>query len=352
MENLTLPDPAASLWASKRDILHSIPPETFRSTIQPHIGGGTILAARWRHRLSTDIDVLLPGRNSLIDLLQENDRNIVKQLGGTPEAVSGGRVKIAFEHGRIDISTFRPDPPYGQDEASVDGQLEHVLSSAQILRGKLQRVDQMLVRDVFDILTAADEEPAALATAANMLSKQRATAIESAWRDAAATLARDFDNDIHGTARTDGTTLGRDAATAFRNHRYTRLEIDVAGDQLTIHKTSAARTLDPETYRLTDPQSDNVNWISGQPGRAIMQSGIGAHLNNNGPVTAPQLLAAIRTAIAAGERNRTILDTASPETIAAIDRLDQHQPPTPHPAPEPSNTRGSRTHDRDHDYEL
>ena len=338
MENLILPEPAASLWASKREILHSIPPETFRSTIQPHIGGGTILAARWRHRVSTDIDVLLPGRNSLIDLLQENDRNIVKQLGGTPEAVGGGRVKIAFEHGRIDISTFRPNPPYGQGEAGVDGQLEHVLSSAQILRGKLQRVDQMLVRDVFDILTAADEEPAALATAVNMVSKQRATAIESAWHAAAATLARDFDDEIHGAAaRTDGTTLGRNAATAFRDHRYTRLEIDIGGGQLTIHKTTAARTLDPETYRLTDPPSDNVDWISSQPGRAIMQSGIGAHLNNNGPITAPQLLAAIQTAIAAGERSRTILDTANPETIAAIDRLDQRQPPTPHPDPEPSN---------------
>ena len=37
---------------------------------------------------------------------------------------------------------------------------------------KLQRIDQVLARDVFDILTAADENPAALATAANMVSKQ------------------------------------------------------------------------------------------------------------------------------------------------------------------------------------
>ena len=94
MENLTLPEPAASLWASKRQIVHAIPPEMFQNTIQPHIGGGTILAARWRHRLSTDIDILLPGRNTLIDLLQENDRNIVKQLGGTSEAVSGGEEHI------------------------------------------------------------------------------------------------------------------------------------------------------------------------------------------------------------------------------------------------------------------
>ena len=111
METLTLPEPVSQLWAAKREIIHSVPPEMFRDVIRPHLGGGTILAARWRHRLSTDIDVLLPGRNSLIDVLQENDDNIVTRLGGTPEAVGGGRVKIAFEHGRLDLSTFRPDPP-------------------------------------------------------------------------------------------------------------------------------------------------------------------------------------------------------------------------------------------------
>ena len=111
MENLTLPEPAAGLWAAKRSIVHAIPPEMFGRSIPPHLGGGTILAARWKHRISTDIDVLLPGRNTLIDLLQDNDRNIINQLGGTPEAVAGGRVKIAFENGFLDISTFRPDPP-------------------------------------------------------------------------------------------------------------------------------------------------------------------------------------------------------------------------------------------------
>lgn len=176
MEILTLPEPAAGLWAAKRSIVHAIPPETFRSNIPPHLGGGTILAARWKHRISTDIDVLLPGRNTLIDLLQDNDRNIVNQLGGTPDAVAGGRVKIAFEHGFLDISTFRPAPPYGHATATVDGQLEKVLSSHQILCGKLERVDQLLVRDVFDVLTAADEDPAALAAAAGMVSEQRAAA--------------------------------------------------------------------------------------------------------------------------------------------------------------------------------
>ena len=44
----------------------------------------------------------------------------------------------------------------------------------------------MLVRDVFDVLTAAAERPAALPAAAGMVSEQTAAAIESAWLNAAA----------------------------------------------------------------------------------------------------------------------------------------------------------------------
>ena len=252
MENLTLPEPAAGLWAAKRSIVHAIPPEMFRSNTPPHLGGGTILAARWKHRISTDIDVLLPGRNTLIDLLQDNDRNIVNQLGGTPEAVAAGRVKIAFEHGFLDISTFRPDPPYGQAIATVDGQLEKVLSSHQILCGKLERVDQLLVRDVFDVLTAADEDPAALAAAVGMVSQQRATFIESAWRKAAGMLADNFHDSIRGARHAVGTRLGPEAAAAFQAHRYTRLEIDLHGGTLSIRKTIGAGP--PRTGDVRRPQ--------------------------------------------------------------------------------------------------
>ena len=99
MEKLRLPEPARSLWNAKRDIVHSLPDEGTGRTVRPHLGGGTTLAARWGHRRSTDIDILLPGRNTLIDLAQDNDDNIARRLGGEPEAVSGGRIKIAFSEG-------------------------------------------------------------------------------------------------------------------------------------------------------------------------------------------------------------------------------------------------------------
>ena len=92
MELLTLPGPAGELWAAKREVLHSLPAETLARPIRPHLGGGTVLSARWGHRLSADVDVLLPGRETLIDLLWDDERNLARRLGGELEAVDVGAV--------------------------------------------------------------------------------------------------------------------------------------------------------------------------------------------------------------------------------------------------------------------
>lgn len=135
-------------------------PPTSEEVVRPHLGGGTILAARLRHRLSTDIDVFLPGRYSLIGLAQEDEASIIRRLGGTAESVSG--------------SIVRPVPSEGQQEAWIAGRREMVLTNAQILRGKLDRPERVLVRDVVDVLVAAEADPSALATAASLLAPERA----------------------------------------------------------------------------------------------------------------------------------------------------------------------------------
>ena len=170
--------------------------------------------------------MLLPGRNALIliDLLQDNDRNIVDQLGGTPEAVAAGRVKTAFEHGLLDISTFRPDPPYGDAVATVDGQLERVLSSHQILCGKLERVDQMLVRDVFDVLTADDEQ------SVPPRSPRR-----------------------HGLQTTGRVHLSGPRPPAFLAHRYTRPEVDLQATRSPSARASAPRPAITTTGTVVRP---------------------------------------------------------------------------------------------------
>ena len=103
--------------------------------------------------------------------------------------------------------------------------------------GKLERVDQMLVLDVFDVLTADDEHPAALAAAAGM-------------------LADNFHDSIGGARGAAGTRLGPEAAAAFQAHRYTRLEIDLYSDTLSIRKTISTGSLEPETYSARNTARD------------------------------------------------------------------------------------------------
>ena len=57
MKKLTLPEPARQLWLATRDIL-----TTLESPSKPwiaHLGGGTVIAARLKHRQSTDIDIMI-----------------------------------------------------------------------------------------------------------------------------------------------------------------------------------------------------------------------------------------------------------------------------------------------------
>ena len=307
METLTLPEPARSLWKAKRHIVHNLPDEGTGRIVIPHLGGGTTLAARWRHRRSTDIDLLLPGRNTLIDLAQDNDDNIARRLGGEPEAVSGSRIKIAFPEGKIDLSTLRPSPSAGQQEAAVDGHKEIVLSSAQILRGKLERPEKLLVRDVVDMMVAAEADPAAIATAASLLSADRARAIVATWKAADGYLAEQFKTqirDLNPRLKLREDRLGTGAGQALKDHRYERLEIEVAGNALTVRKTVAAGKLDDEHYEARNA------------GSALIKSGVGEHLNQNGPITAPQLLQAIRKAAASGAER--VYDSGDPQSVRTV----------------------------------
>lgn len=286
MDKLTLPQPAAEIWAAARDVLHQIePPGDYEAVTPPHLAGGTILAARWHHRASTDIDVIFPRRGTLTDLLQDDARNIVDRLGGDPRLMGHRHVTVIFPSGSIDLAAIDPRPDIGHRETLVDGRTELVLNNTQILRGKLERTQEMMPRDVFDIATAAREDPAALASALNMLPEDRATAITWSWREGREDIRAAYlqDERLWTSARhlIEPHELVDRAVDAIRNHRYRRLRVDVDGDEIHITKTIQSGPLPPETYSRNDPAG------------AIIESGLAAHLNENGPVPPAQMKNAI-----------------------------------------------------------
>ena len=60
---MKLSEPAATLWRKHHAAIERIAIEEDAES-RLLIGGGTVLAARWEHRESTDIDVFLPEREN------------------------------------------------------------------------------------------------------------------------------------------------------------------------------------------------------------------------------------------------------------------------------------------------
>ena len=191
-ERLTLPEPAAGLWNRTREAIRDCLAEIGASEYR--IGGGTILAARWDgHRRSYDLDLsvgqdvpLFVLRNSRLSKFAER----MATTGGTvlppisPELV---RVRFDNEDGSqqaIDIRAHVLQMPGAEGRAEIAGRTETVLSTAQILWGKLARGDKNLPRDVYDVVKAAEKDPTSLEIAVNAHQRQwtEHVALEWYWR--------------------------------------------------------------------------------------------------------------------------------------------------------------------------
>ncbi len=276
-EHLTLPDPARKLWLGTRDLI--------RSALQtlpngPHgyrIGGGTVLAARWKHRRSFDIDLTV-GENTPLYRLQ-------RLYGGDFEPTledAGGRArfderlnkyKMEFPAGDIDLWARDPILKAGHEKGVIDAREETVLSNAQILRGKLERAEENLVRDVYDVITAADHDPDALAVAVNAIPRDAANIVAACWYRASPALATAEDQlaGVRKNALGDTRTLGARAATVIQEALYDELSIRTGNRRVISNATTGkgrTRTFEVELHRLDHD---------------FEAYGLNAHLDKKGP---------------------------------------------------------------------
>ena len=135
-EELSLPTPVSHLWAGTWPFI-----ERLRKTLEPEqerwaMGGGSVLAARWRHRQSTDLDLTTTamwptqklgteGRNRLTDTMEP--------LGGSLGLWNKDFVEIEFDQGRLQILRQAPAPTAGHQPGIVNGQAIEVLIAASSL---------------------------------------------------------------------------------------------------------------------------------------------------------------------------------------------------------------------------
>ncbi len=232
------------------------------------------MAARLRHRESTDIDVIVRSVRSLGALTRPGPKNLAAQLGGTAIHENPAQIKVQMEHGIIDLNTAPVIPQEGHEVVEISSRRQAVLSTTQILRGKLERAnDPAPVRDVYDVIRTADDPKLAgsLTAAYGLLIEDEQDAIETGWLLLDATYEEDATEELKLTEepRADLAILGSTAALVLNNHRLGRLVITLEGSSLQIERT----TRNGKVFTDTTTQED--------AGAAMNRLGVNIHISDH-----------------------------------------------------------------------
>ena len=267
-EELTLSTTGGHLWDRVHEAIVNALANLHGGPYRFQLGGGTTLAARWKHRDSFDLDLAVDRDAPLLDLAEPGSpfRQAMADLGGTATYHERQWI-IEFDAGEVDLVQLSPVPPGAEREALVNGYPAMVLDSSQILHGKLERADDALVRDVFDLIKANEHNPRALATAVNCRSRYDTEVTALVLEHADATLERDVRMQLVGAGEIDDpATLGTQAGAALRGAVYRHVAIWTEGEEAIIECC---------TY------SGGVHRIAMTPGeidRTLDESGVGHYL--------------------------------------------------------------------------
>ena len=340
---LTLPTPATGLWGATREAITDALTKIGRPAVY-RMGGGTILAARWRHRRSSDVDLQVdPG--TALARLDENPgfRARMEALGGTP--VYDPQLKlyrIRFDREQaVELWSHRPPISEGATRETVDGREEWVLSTTQILRGKLERAHKKLARDVYDVRAAAElnqESRRSLEQAVNGLAPSRIEAIALDWIVGYGRIGNAARQRLQGLAPGEEQRhyrLASEGAAALHASRYRELQISVKKGTIVVE----ARTWRNESRRMeTGPAEIDERFEAW---------GINAYLDENGGGAEP-IREASRNAAKAQPRDETIFVRSDEDASGPGRRMqpntDEGRGPAfnatgslePHPRPTPA----------------
>ncbi len=268
---MTLPEPARTLWKQHRKAIDRIATASGGES-RTMLGGGSVLASRWHHRESTDIDILLPDRDNVADAGKGGPLDLAAATGGKHEGSTRERLIVVLKNGKLDVAAIPPQLPGLESRTDVEGRSEVVLDNAQILRGKFYRTDRGVTRDAFDMAVAAEEDPRALEIAVNSLDEAKRRTICHNLLTMNDEMVEDAKTTLRGVPPhyekyLDG--MGDAAADAAWNHRYRHVRIRTTDIGIAIETTSPAGGTRTETYQREQAHA------------ALTQSGIGAYIAAN-----------------------------------------------------------------------
>ena len=249
MELLRLPEPAAGIWKRTAEALHKALAQTRNAPPRWSIGGGTILAERWQHRGSADIDLTAPAGTGIDRLNTRSGGTLeadMKALGAGLVSTGRTRHQVMFKEGTIDIAELDARPATGATKAVAEGYEIDVKSTTQILRGKLERAlrQESPARDLFDIAVAHHTDPDALAHAANMLDEEEVRHIKAHWKTNSHRLEQEASDklaDINPEYEAERRQLVDRATRRLEGALYQAVQIDATRSGLRVETRTTGR---------------------------------------------------------------------------------------------------------------
>ena len=227
-----LPDVARRCWPNAIELVETLTKEC--ATLEHeawYLGGGTALAADWKHRTSTDIDILIAPGLSISALGPEANARIdrvIERQHGQRLAAPDQKLTVKYEQGgKVDIFSSGRQLPGHEEAIEVDGMPAQRLSDAQIFAGKLRRAieGQPAARDLFDICYATKTGRRGFEQAVNALTGDEQRRIVVLWETAGGKIVGEARTNLAGIKELDRIPpekLAKRAATALREHRYAR----------------------------------------------------------------------------------------------------------------------------------
>ena len=117
-----------------------------------------------------------------------------------------------------------------------------MLSNVQVLWGKIARAERNLSRDVYDVVHAAEHDPASLEVALNAHPRGVVEWAAHSWEEGSAEITADAGMRLRGIPTAERKwldTLGPRGARTIRTALYEELTIRTAGDHLQIETRTA-----------------------------------------------------------------------------------------------------------------
>ena len=282
VDDLTLPNPARKFWLETRDAVRRAL-EQLEPGIEYRIGGGTVLAARWKHRGSFDVDIQVGKDTRLEEFKSGAYRWLHKEIERLDaKAEYNPDLNLYRIRQGEDAATSREVQVWGHEleiakghtTARVEGREETVLSTAQILRGKLERAQRHPARDVYDVGKAAGVNPVSLEIAVNTMRHDLVAKAALTWTVAYGKIGNEAHQRLVGLApgeEREHYKIAKTGAKALLEARYAYLRLGVEDDRIVVEAVTQANTYRRSTMTASEAEEQ------------FEAKGINGHLRNKGP---------------------------------------------------------------------